>query len=96
MMEERLQLSPEQTLAVRRILEAQVAKGREIREKQTRGETEDFVSSRRQMITLQRSLENRLAETLSEQQMKEYKKMVEEERMKRFNNGMQVNKPAQK
>jgi len=96
MMEERLQLSAEQTLAVRRILEAQAAKGREIREKQKRGETQDFVSSRRQMIALQRSLENRLAETLSEQQMKEYKKMVEEERMKRFNNGMQVNKPAQK
>lgn len=95
-MGERLQLTPEQALAVRRILEAQVAKRQEIREMQREGEIQDIGSLRRQMVAHQRSLEKRLAETLSEQQMEEYKKMVEEERLKRYKKRMKVDNPSQK
>lgn len=94
MMRERLKLTPEQTLAVRRIFEDRVARGQELRKKQIRGEEPDSGSMRRQMRALQRSLEKSLAETLSEQQMIEYKTILEEERIKRFNKGrVRVDQP---
>ena len=77
-MKERLNLAAEQEIKVRPIIERSVRERRTILEKCKEQDHPDIFSVRREMRELEKSVEKRLAEILTKEQMEEYRRIQEE------------------
>lgn len=77
-MKERLNLAAEQEIKVRPIIERSVRERRTILDKCKEQDHPDIFSVRREMREFEKSVEKRLAEILTKEQMEEYRRIQEE------------------
>ena len=82
-MKERLDLTEEQERNAHPIIAESIRERRKIVEKYNQQDRPDIFSLRREMRELQESVETRLAKIFTDEQLKEYRDMQEEERFER-------------